>query len=784
MFSFLARASEKRPWLVVLGVFVVTAFMVVGTGKLTTEMSQEAMMPENYESIKTWDAISDKFGGISYETALVTADDVTTPRIAKVLLDLTPEELEDADVPEGTVIKVETYLDPLNQQTEMTGEPLPSSNMALGMAINGFLDSDYAKEQVFGKSILEDRKATLVNIQLKDDLSQNEEVEVAENLEKYLAGVFEGAGAQVHVSGFASMQKDSNEFMMSESRILFSAALLFIMLILYLTFRRVSDIFLPILVIIVAIMWIMGIMGWVGIPYTTMSVAIMPLMLGINIAYVIHILNRYYEEREGGLDLFTASTTAIKTVGVAVFLTAVTTMFGFASFLITDMSPMRDFGLVCLLGIAFSFILSVTLLPAIIVIRDRRKKTEKLEAHLEKMKKRRRESRYGVVIDKALVRSSMAAYRHHWIVAGGLVVLIAFAVFSAFNLKTGADITAFIPDTLPSVKASNLTTEYFGPQRQDILLVEGDVLKPENLKALLVMEDDIVGDPRNSDNGEKYLTRDAAMSIADLVSDSNGGEIPDSEEDVKAILDELGKQMPVAGFITDDGGSAMVMLRSDMPDTEDELRVITNIYRDNASETEKETGLTIRATGFTVLISDLMGNMLPTQFKTSALALLLCLIVLIIVFRSFKYGLATLLAVVCGIVVEIIMLYALGWPLDFMTVTISSMLIGLGVDFGIHVTHRFREELHVRSADLGDSIRRTVLHVGRSLVAAAFTTCGVFAILGLSNAVMLQRFGWTIAIGLLGALVGAVLVLPSILAIISKKSDGNTASSEQTASVD
>ena len=781
LFALLASASEKRPWLVILGVVLITAFMFVGTSRLTTEMSQEAMMPQGYESIEAWNAISDKFGGISYETVLVVADDVTVPRVARAMMDITPEALEAAGVPAGSVIKVETYLDPLKQQAEMIGEPVPTGNLELGIAIEMFLSSEYAKEQVLGKSILEDEKAALVNVQFRDDLSQNEEMEVAKNLEEYIADSFIGTSAEAYVSGFASMQRDSNEFMMSETRILFSAALLFIMLILYLTFRRVSDIFLPLLVIIVAIQWIMGMMGWLGIAYTTMSVAIMPLMLGINIAYVIHLMNRYYEERESGKDIFIASTTAIKTVGVAVFLTAVTTMFGFASFLVTDMPQMRDFGIVCILGIAFSFILSVTLLPAIIVIRDRRKKSEKLEAHLEKMKTRRREARYGVLVDKALVRSSMAAYHHHWIVAGGLVLVIAFAVFASFNLKTGADINAFFPDSLPSVKAGNLTTEYFGPQQQDLLLVEGDILKPENLEALLAMEDSIASDPRNSDNGAKYFTRDSIMSIADIVKDSSGGVIPGSEEEVKAALNEFGKQIPLGAFITEDGKSAMVMLRSEMPDTEDKLRIITNIYRDSALETAEETGLTIRATGFTVLISDLMGNMLPTQFKTSALALLLCLAVLIIVFMSFKYGFVTLIVVVCGITVEIIMLYVLNWPLDFMTVTISSMLIGLGIDFGIHVTFRFREELHNHVGDLGESIKEAVLKVGRSLVAAAFTTCGVFAILGISRTIMMRRFGWTIAIGLLGALIGAVLVLPSLLAIISKKSDGETAPGEESA---
>src|SRR5659263_234691 len=164
----------------------------------------------------------------------------------------------------------------------------------------------------------------------------------------------------------------------------------------------------------------------------------MPLMLGINIAYVIHILSRYYEEREAGGDVFFSATTSVKTVGVAVFLAAITTVFGFMSFTITDIGPLKDFGIVCMIGIAFSFLLALTLLPAVIVIRDRRKKAEKLESHLEKMRKRRRDSRYGAVVDKGLVGTSMTAYHHHWIVTGLSLIhiseptrlgMISYAVF-------------------------------------------------------------------------------------------------------------------------------------------------------------------------------------------------------------------------------------------------------------------------------------------------------------------------------------------------------------------
>ena len=572
--------------------------------------------------------------------------------------------------------------------------------------------------------------------------------------------------------------------MFKETRVLFGAAILFIMLILYLTFRRFSDVFLPLLTIVVAIICLLGFMGWAGITYTTMSVSILPLMLGINIAYVIHVLSRYYEEREKGEDPLLSTTTSVKTVGIAVFLTAVTTMIGFSSFMVTDMPPMRDFGLLLVLGIAFSFLLTMTLLPAIIVIRDRRKKTEKLEIHLEKMRTRRRDARYGQWMDRALVRMALVSEHHHWAVSVITLIMVGFSVFALINLDTGADIRSMIPEDMPSIQASRMITDYFGPQQPDIILVEGDIYEPENLAAMLAMEDSIINDSRNELDQEGWFFREGITSIADLiVKFSPQGTLPESREEVEAIVEELGKQISLDSFVTEDGRSAMVMVLSDIPDTEDDIAVKTDILRDqSAAIAEQDTDMMMRATGISVLISDLLGNILPTQLKTSGLALLLCALVLILVFKSLYYGIATLSVVIVGIIVEIIFLFALGWPLDIMTVMVSALVIGTGIDFGIHITHRFREEWHHGDRPLDESIKNTVLHVGRALVAAAFTTCGVFAILGISDMVPLRRFGFTTAVSLLGALLGAILVLPSILAIIvnrqNRKADVPAATAE------
>mgnify|MGYP002682750775 CR=1 FL=1 len=160
-------------------------------------------------------------------------------------------------------------------------------------------------------------------------------------------------------------------------------------------------------------------------------------------------------------------------------------------------------------------------------------------------------------------------------------------------------------------------------------------------------------------------------------------------------------------------------LRRGIPHVLDELKIKTDIMRDQSAAIADGTDLEFSSTGFTVLIADLMGSILPTQLETSGLALLLCALVLIIVFKSFVYGLATLVVVVCGMVAELIFIFAKGWSLDIMTVMVAALVIGAGIDFGIHITHRFREEFHANGNGLEDALKNTVKNVGRALLAAA-----------------------------------------------------------------
>ncbi|MBC7247201.1 MAG: RND family transporter [Actinobacteria bacterium] len=779
-FRWLASHSERRPVLVILAILAITALAVVGMGFIKSEYSYKAMLPKKMESVKTLNEAQDLFGGTAEEQVMLEGE-VLNAAVLRKVAGFKAYMQEKQGVWETFVTDIVTPLDGMAYYADVRSE-LPQPTDELLVERMGSLDDEEVVLQVKANiaaaaerarlagmpgggihGISQDGRALLITARINPKMDTMEMIKAVTPFEEYAREYFRDLpGTTFYESGVASQNRDANQQTMKETRLLFSLALAFILLVLFLTFRRVSDVLLTMMVIMVTIIWVLGLSGWAGFPFSYQSTAIMPLMLGIDIAYAIHVMSRYYEERRQGNDPYASSTAAVVTTGVAVFLTAATTAFGFASFGISSMPPIVQFGILCVAGVLFSFLLSVTLLPAAIVLRDRSPKAQEKWAR----RNARRIERAGETwLDRTLSRVAVLSEHHRLVV--GLVTLLILATCGvlAFNVSTEADISKMMKGDTPSMRASEVIQGYFGGQNIAYALAKGDILEPANLESLLRFEDEISSTGQTDERGEPLIDRTRVTSIADVVRNVNRGAVPASKQEVVSLLMKLKGNGGNSGsrLISEDGQVAMVSVRV-ASGTQGDMENIAKIMRDAGGRVVADNpAMTMSYSGIPVLMSDLLSSILPTQLKTSGLALLLCALIVTLVFRSVFLGLAATSVVFLGIALEIGALVVLGWSLDFMTVMISSLVIGAGIDFGIHVTHRFREEWH-GGADVDEAIRKTVGHVGKALVAAAVTTAGAFAIIAVSDIVPLRRFGAVTALSLTFALLASLLVLPSILA--------------------
>ena len=809
-FRRIGSLSEKRPWLVIAAILLISIVAFVGLTRLKSEYGYKSMLPDKLESVKALTEADRAFGGVSEEQVLLESrepDGVLNGKLlrkvagfdnmlkakkdiwgvlalgASTPLDemvyIPPQVLQ--GLPKGTLSMAGSLPAGNSETSRQQFEPLTGKIDSLSdeelveqVKLNLMFSAMQARQSGFSagqQGISDDGRALLISVKLNPKLKANQQMKLVTSYEKYTReylgangkdAMREFPGITTYMGGSASQNRDSNERTMSESRLLFMLALVFIIIVLLFTFRRVTDTLLTLAVILITVIWVMGLSGWLNFPFTYQSTSIMPLMLGVDIAYAIHVVSRYYEERRKGADPNRSAINSVGTVGVAVFLTAATTAFGFASFGISNMPPIQQFGTLCVAGVLFSFILAITLLPATVVLRDRRKKA--LVKWETKVKKR--EDKLGnTAIDRGLAKVAVLSEHHRKLVFGiTLAVLIACGLGS-MRLTTESSMEKMMPQDMPSMVASKKISSDFGGQLVAFTLVEGDILEPGNLKAMLEFEDALGGAGIKNEDGEQVISRDKMISIADLIQKTTGS-IPATKAQVVALIDGMrqGKMgEALARIINKDNDIAMVTIRVPV-ESQSVMKEITDAMQSYSRKAVKGTNLTMANSGIPVLMTDIMGSLVPTQLKTSGLALILCALIVMLIFNSAIFGLAAASVVFIGIALEIGALAVLNWPLDFMTVMVSSLVIGAGIDFGIHVTHRFLEEWRNGEVEIDEAIRITMANVGKALLAAAVTTSGAFLIIGISGISFLRRFGIITALSLIFALLAALLVLPSILA--------------------
>jgi hypothetical protein len=779
VFRWMASMSEKRPWWVIVVILTITAVAVVGMSFIKQEYGYKSMLPKNIESVKAMNEANDVFGGTIEEQILLEGDNVLDGAVLRKVAGYPAFVQDNPDVWEVFITGISTPLDEMVYFPP--GEVMPGQEPLLGR-IGGLSDEevtlqvsknmDLAEERARKaglsgggtQNITKDGRALLLTARINPDTDTKNQIKLVDPFEQYTRDYFqELPGITVYESGQASQNRDSNQRTMKDTRLLFTLALIFILIVLFITFRRVSDVLLTMMVIVVTIIWVEGLSGWLKFPFTYTSVSIMPLMLGIDIAYAIHVMSRYYEERRRGNDPYTSATTSVVTVGVAVFLTAATTAFGFASFGISNMPPIIQFGMLCVAGVMFSFFLAVTLLPATIVLRDRGARAQE---RWGRKNQKRADKDKEPWLDRSLAKIAVLSEHHRLVVGIVTVLILAGCITLGVNISSEADLTKMMPNDTPSMIALGKINDHFGGQNIAYALVKGDILEPSNLASMLEYEDAISATHFVTGNGDPLIQREKVVSIADIVFRTNNASIPSTKSEVIASLMKLqgnggGSNLPL---ISQDGRVAMVSIRVPQG-TQSDMEHIADTLRDTGKQvTGENPEISMSYSGMPVLMIDLMSSIVPTQLKTSGLALILCALIVILVFKSVFFGLAATSVVFISIALEMGILVILGWPLDFMTVMISSLVIGVGIDFGIHVTHRFREEWHHGGVEIDEAIRRTIDNVGKALLAAAVTTAGAFGIIATSKFSVMRHFGGITALSLTFALLSSLLVLPSILA--------------------
>lgn len=588
-----------------------------------------------------------------------------------------------------------------------------------------------------------------------------------------------GNGFEVHPFNEVLLFEEVNEAITSEMGTLLGIAFLLIILILVGIYRRASDVIASLLGLVFSIVWMQGIavalgpgfLGWIG-GQSEMSLMIPILLVGLGVDYGIHLTMRYREQRIAGDDPTGAAGGAIRAVGTALILATMTTVVGFMTNVTNPLPPLRDFGVNAAVGVTAAFLIMTTFVPAVRLLLDR----------FAQRRGRLRQvpgARAGGPgwLGKIAAAFAPVAVRHPGRVVTGAVVLTALGAVGSTQLSTEFGQTDFFPEDSTALATINTIDESFGGDlaEQTSILVQGDVATVEAWSGLAALHDGLADDTgvRQVDGAAQarsILTVLAAAGLADAT--------PTSDADVAALLDRAVAEVPdAAAYVSrDEQGSfdaLVVRVATQVGDQVGELQ------DDLAGDTAvlDQAGLEVTVTSNGILNDTVLTELRDSQLTSLVLTLVASMTILALAFwvRNRRPVLGVLSITTVAMVVFWVfgIMAAVGIPFNVMTAMISALAIGIGVPFGIHVVNRYLED-HRREPNVAAAMRSTLENTGGALMGSALTTVAGFGVLMLGSMAPMRQFGFVTALTIGLAMAAAILVLPAMLALWSRREDRRT----------
>ena len=576
------------------------------------------------------------------------------------------------------------------------------------------------------------------------------------------------------VTGNGIISDEMNEATMDANTIIMPGIFVVICLILFVMFKRLSYVILPLVSLGISVIWLFGTMILLGISFSIMMVAIVPLLMGLGVDYSVHLFHNYKAELKKGKKPGLAIIASIQDVGMAIFLATLTTVIAFLSFLSASIPPLHDFGILCALGIIYTLITALTFQMTARFLLDRNKTKSFISKNSNK-----------ISLDRYMEKFSKFILKQCKIILILTILITLIMAMGIPQVETTFDMNDFLPEGNEAMELMIDIGEFFpsASESQEYILIEGDVASVETLKGISktyenLKDDEFVtktpsGDPK--ENSILTIIRDVIRDNSSLSTtfniDSYG--IPKGDADVVGIYDYLYdhyEYMRNARSVLHRQGNtydATVMRiyadasysngNSDNSNMQLEI-LYENLNGDMASYGDADAIVT----GSSSSIYTIMGSMTESQLVSTLISVILAALILMIVFRSPILGLITILPVGISIIWIVGSIYFIGYSFNIMTVMVTSLNIGIGIAFGIHVTQRFRL-IADRTGDVKEAVSKTVEHTGGALFIAALTTAAGFGMLILAPLPPEQQFGIITAMTIIYSYITSIFVLPPVL---------------------
>lgn len=690
-----------------------------------------------------------------------------TPTLSDKDINISKAKIEFAKSPiySGNLISkdLKTTAIALNlKQDEKFNELVNERNLLSQKESNGTITQT---EKLKFKALLAEFKA------YRDELRKSDH----KNLEAIKAAIAKfNANNELFLGGANMIADDMIGFIKSDLLVYGLSVLALLSFSLWLFFRQVRWIVLPMFICAVSAIFTTGIFGMFGWEVTVISSNYIALQLIITISTVIHLVVSYREfyARHPKYSQNQLIYLTLRDKFSPSFWAIFTTVIGFSSLMSADIKPVIMLGIMMSAGISVSLVLAFLLFGAINVNLKKLAPVRTFENSFKFTK-----------------YCANLALNSRKIIYAVCVLVVCFGVYGISKIKVENSFIGYFKESTQIRQGMQIIDTKLGGTIPVDVIVKFKDSEPKQEKS--DEKDDFESEFENDAKSAKYWFNSYHTRVAEKVHDylkeqNFVGNVSSLATLIKAIkelnngvsddflLAAMYEKLPLeyknillSPYVSVENDELRFSLR--IVDSDPNLRrnLFLKELREGLLELTKNDNVSIEVVGMMVLYNNMLQNLLSSQVDTFGLTVAILFVIFCFVFRSIK--LATI-AIVSNLIPLCTLFGVMGFfgiPLDVMSITIAAISIGIGVDDIIHYIHRFKEELLTK--DVFESIKAAHASIGYAMYYTSFTIFLGFSVMITSNFIPTIYFGLLTDLVMVFMLLGALIILPSLIASFVKK---------------
>ena len=732
IFARLGRLIQSRPLIMLAAVVVVTGIAFSGAAQIESVTGDRAFVGEN-PTLNTYDDNFDR-GTI----ATLVRGEVTEPATMRAIdrYDRRMSEVDD----------VEQVISPADQVRAEYGR-IPGSQQKI--------------QRVVGNP-----DSTVVTIVLDPGLTQQQSRPIYTDAIDAKEWVDFPSGVSVTITGSAAFSSQLSGLIQQSTQQLLGLAVGLMVIALFFLFRGVRLRLLPIVAVFVGVIWTFGAIGYAGIPNSTLTSSVFPILIGLGIDYSIQFHERYEEELENHRPR-EALPLALGGVGPPVLVAMFSAALGFgATWVSTLGSPAFVwFAQTSIFGVVLTFITGLFVLLPVLTLWVRFRSTSEEEASPSSESELPPQEQTGSSdvgrLGQALGRTSRTLAANPFIVLSIAIVVAAGGFAVSSDLETTADTEEFIPQDLPAYTDLQefRSVAGGGDAVQYSILVSGEQLRDPDVLRWMERFRVIASD-------KQQIT--SVSTPATLIKQHNGGTLPETKRGVRQTLAAIPDDQK-ARYYSNGHAQIRITAEQDM-NTDEELGLFDTIEASIALS-QPPSGVDAKLTGQSPVSTPSIVDQIEGRNATTGLGFALVFGALLLYYRNLLRAVAPLVPMLFVIGWQNLYMLALSISVSPLGASLGAMSVGIGAEYTIIVMERYFEEVEQTGISRLDAVETAGSRVGKAITVSGMTTVFGFSALTLSPFPILADFGWLTVGVIFLTLVASLATLPPTLIILGRLSD-------------